>query len=403
MRARAGHEEIALNLDASTRQSRARAGRRAPSVNRASAADAVGGRLRTRLRARLRRPRMSRLRLDARRHRAARRSAQLRRASICASATSICRDRYATIGDASRFTPRSPASRSKAGKTSIAGLRAGARARRSAQAGQPARSQRDRRPLRRTCSSGFSTSELAAHIAPLIDAGARYRARVDVAHRGRVDRRVEHRGVNIVVEREASACSCADGRATQRRGADRRDDGASQASAVRAALIGDAAAARRAAQPFSSASSREATRWRCSEPGAGSRSAFSIRPRCARSSGGGKTLVVYPLARARQRSVRSADRAGSNRSGCASFAPTARSTATSARSCWPRCARARGTSCSRRRSSSSSIARRSRGAEHAVVRRSSTKRITCMSRGTARPTRALARRSRHSAIRRCSR
>jgi len=50
---------------------------------------------------------------------------------------------------------------------------------------------------------GFFNKRLAAHIAPLIDAGARYGARVASLTGGSSTGEFKHRGVNVVIEREA--------------------------------------------------------------------------------------------------------------------------------------------------------------------------------------------------------
>ncbi len=78
--------------------------------------------------------------------------------------------------------------------------------------------------------------------------------------------------------------------------------------------------------------------------------------------GSGQDAGRLSAARAGQRSIRSAARARSIRSACAASARTARSITRNAKSSSRRCATGRGISCSRRRSFSSFIATRSRGA-----------------------------------------
>jgi single-stranded-DNA-specific exonuclease len=143
---------------------------------------------------------------------------------------------------------------------------------------------------------GFFNKRLAAHLAPLIDAGARYRARIasltGSASTSSGQAPDRYRGVNLFVERESAAIA-----------ARMRDDGARRervgndtetAERVRAALIGGA-------QPHDAQRAvlarLEAGRNTLAVLGTGRGKSFCFQYSAAlRAFGaGGRTLVVYPL------------------------------------------------------------------------------------------------------------
>lgn len=139
---------------------------------------------------------------------------------------------------------------------------------------------------------GFINRQMAAHIAPLIDAGAVYSARVasvtGPAAGARGDER--NRGVNIFVEREVAV------RSPRREDGTRVDRGDAPATAelVRAALIG-------ASQPHPA---QQAVLERVNAgkrtlavlgTGRGKSFCFQFSAAMRAFAGGGKTLVVYPL------------------------------------------------------------------------------------------------------------
>jgi single-stranded-DNA-specific exonuclease len=137
---------------------------------------------------------------------------------------------------------------------------------------------------------GFFNKRLAAHIAPLIDAGARYRARVASLTGGSDE--TKHRGVNVFVERDAVAAS----QAQAARGAmpDRLRDEAELAQRICRALIGDRQphAAQRAVLDRV-----EAGRNTLAVLGTGRGKSFCFQfPAALRAFvGDAKTLVIYPL------------------------------------------------------------------------------------------------------------
>lgn len=118
------------------------------------------------------------------------------------------RDPYSTIGDASRFHTKIAGVSFEGRQDVIAGLRADAMLELRREPGNP----HDPNAIAvhyGNLQLGFFNKRLAAHIAPLIDAGARYRARVAALTGGSVAEAAEpkHRGVNILVERDAAAVS----------------------------------------------------------------------------------------------------------------------------------------------------------------------------------------------------
>lgn len=152
---------------------------------------------------------------------------------------------------------------------------------------------------------GFFNRRMAAHLAPLIDAGARYRARIASLTGGRPSLReaqgklldARHLGVNIFVEREAG------GTPVPRRGErvrEQRREGTDSAEMVRAALLGSA---RPHAAQLAVLERVEAGKNTLAVLGTGRGKSFCFQyvaaMRALRQTKGGradaKTLVVYPL------------------------------------------------------------------------------------------------------------
>ena len=143
---------------------------------------------------------------------------------------------------------------------------------------------------------GFFNKRLAAHIAPRMDAGARYRARVASLTGG--PQYAKNRGVNVFVEREADLMVGAHGRSSTgilaARSPDPGADSQDSAAAVQAALIG-------AAQPHEA---QRAVLERIAAgkntlavmgTGRGKSFCFQFSAAMRAFAGSGKTLVVYPL------------------------------------------------------------------------------------------------------------
>lgn len=209
---------------------------------------------------------------------------------LFAKADEYLHDQYATIGDAPHFHTKLAGVSFEGRQDVIAGLHAGAAL------------ELHRRPENPYDANaiavhygnlqlGFFNKRLAAHIAPLIDAGARYIARI--ASLTGADGAGKHRGVNIFVERQS-------GPPSERR-ADRGGrpdapvlDGDDVAERVRSALIG-------AAQPHDA---QRAVLDRIAAgkntlavlgTGRGKSFCFQYAAALRAFAGNGKTLVVYPL------------------------------------------------------------------------------------------------------------
>jgi single-stranded-DNA-specific exonuclease len=137
---------------------------------------------------------------------------------------------------------------------------------------------------------GFFNRRLAVHIAPLMDAGARYSARIASLTGGRDSK---HRGVNVAIEREALGVQVrrADGAAARPLAL---DDAAETGELVRAALIGASATheAQRAVLERVEAGKNTLA---VLGTGRGKSFCFQYAAAMRAFTGGGKTLVVYPL------------------------------------------------------------------------------------------------------------
>jgi single-stranded-DNA-specific exonuclease len=148
---------------------------------------------------------------------------------------------------------------------------------------------------------GFFNKRLAAHIAPLIDAGARYGARIASLTggpsilrqaQGRLAELKKHRGVNIFVEREAIAGARPRRAAVARE--ERLEDAAATEEMVRSALIGASRPhdAQRAVLDRVSAGKNTVA---VLGTGRGKSFCFQFTAAMRAFGGGGRTLVVYPL------------------------------------------------------------------------------------------------------------
>lgn len=142
---------------------------------------------------------------------------------------------------------------------------------------------------------GFFNRRMAAHIAPLIDAGARYRARIASLTGGS---REKHRGVNIFVERESAGALAP--RRRQERAHDHRGGELDAEEAVLTALLGSA---RPHAAQLAVLERVDAGRNTLAVLGTGRGKSFCFQfaaaMRALRQAQGGlgdaKTLVIYPL------------------------------------------------------------------------------------------------------------
>jgi single-stranded-DNA-specific exonuclease len=199
-------------------------------------------------------------------------------------------DRYATIADASCFHTKVAGVSFEGRQDVIAGLASGAELELARRPDNP----HDRNAIAVSYGNlqlGFINKQIAAHIAPLIDAGARYRARIASLTGGAEKRR----GVNIFVERDAAETI-----AQRERGHDAQRAAWSTtadtvaAEQVRVALIG-------ASQPHQA---QRAVLERVDQgrntlavlgTGRGKSFCFQFAAALRAMGGGGKTLVVYPL------------------------------------------------------------------------------------------------------------
>ncbi len=207
------------------------------------------------------------------------------------------RDRYASIGDASQFHTKLAGVSFEGRQDVIAGLRVGAAV------------QLQRQPENRfdenaiavffgALQLGFINKGIAKHLAPLIDAGARYQARIESltggtpsASSGQAQR---NRGVNIYVWRDAAASiahravQSAELRARVRTTGDDLED------SVRRALIGDAYPHKAQLDVLERVEAGSNT-LAVLATGRGKSLCFQYPATLRALRGGGKTLVIYPL------------------------------------------------------------------------------------------------------------
>jgi single-stranded-DNA-specific exonuclease len=207
------------------------------------------------------------------------------------------RDPYATIGDAPRFHTKIAGVSFEGRQDVIAGLRVGAELELHREPGNP----HDPNAIAvhyGNLQLGFFNRKMAAHLAPLMDAGARYRARIASLTGGSRDPstgsgQAKHRGVNIFVEREVAGALAPQRR--ERRARERSHEGLDAAESVRAALLGSA---RPHAAQLAVLERLDAGKNTLAVLGTGRGKSFCFQFAAAlRALGGGdgKTLVVYPL------------------------------------------------------------------------------------------------------------
>jgi single-stranded-DNA-specific exonuclease len=200
-------------------------------------------------------------------------------------------DRYASIGDAATFYTKLAGVSFEGRQDRIAGLRAGAELE---LVREPANSADPNAIAVRygALQLGFIKRGIAKHLAPAIDAGARYRARVESLTGGPSSGPgpARHRGVNVYVWRDAAAAVA---RYAQEHEAARASwDG--DAARVRAALIGNAAphlAQSRVLERIEAGHNTLAV----FGTGRGKSFCFQLPAALRALAGGGKTLAIYPL------------------------------------------------------------------------------------------------------------
>ena len=202
---------------------------------------------------------------------------------VFAKANEYAKDRYATIGGASQFHTKLVGVSFEGRQDTIAGLRVGT----DLVLERQPENQYDPNAIAVRYGAlqlGFVRKEIAKHLAPLIDAGARYRARIESLTGGGE----KNRGVNIYMWRDAEASLAATPSTTLRYARDDKED------IVRRALIGEAQpheAQRQALERI------EAGRNTLVVLGTGRGKSFCFQyPAAVRAlAGGAKTLVLYPL------------------------------------------------------------------------------------------------------------
>ena len=204
-------------------------------------------------------------------------------------------DPYSTIGDAPRFHTKIAGVSFEGRQDIIAGLRADATLELRREPDNP----HDPNAIAVHYGNlrlGFFNKMLAAHLAPLIDGGARYRAHVASLTGGppvASGASAKHRGVNIFVERDAVARIAPGGVAPERM-AGPAMAGDELAEAVRAALIGNAQpheAQRAVLERIDAGKNTLAVLG----TGRGKSFCFQYAAALRAFSAVAKTLVVYPL------------------------------------------------------------------------------------------------------------
>jgi single-stranded-DNA-specific exonuclease len=214
---------------------------------------------------------------------------------VFAKADEYAKDRYATIGGASQFHSKIVGVSFEGRQDTIAGLRVGTEL------------VLERQPVNEfdpnaiavrygALQLGFVRKQIAKHLAPLIDDGARYRARIESLTGGPStgSGQVKNRGVNIYMWRDAEAAIRPSSFEARTRGALAPQDDGSTSDIVKRALIGDAqlhVAQRQALERI------EAGRNTLVVLGTGGGKSFCFQyPAAVRAlAGGAKTLVIYPL------------------------------------------------------------------------------------------------------------
>lgn len=195
--------------------------------------------------------------------------------------TYLERDRYASIGEAHSFHTKIVGVSFEGRQDLVAGLQLGYELTLERQPENP----HDANAIAVRYGSlqvGFIRREVAKHIAPRMDDGLRYRARIESLTGGTMDR---HRGVNIFIERlyatrgEASSIS-------ERSHADR--------AAIRSALIGDQLP-RESQEAVLARLEAGKNTLAVMGTGRGKSFCFQYPAACRALESSGKTLVLYPL------------------------------------------------------------------------------------------------------------
>jgi single-stranded-DNA-specific exonuclease len=216
---------------------------------------------------------------------------------VFAKADEYAKDRYATIGGASQFHTKLVGVSFEGRQDTIAGLRVGA----DLTLQRQPENQFDPNALAAYYGAlqlGFVRKEIARHLAPLIDAGARYRARIESLTGGPSTGTgpARNRGVNIYMWRDAEAAIRPSSFDYVRSARDAQDDNAraNQSDIIRRALIGDSQPRKAQQQALERI---EAGRNTLLVLGTGGGKSFCFQyPAAMRAlAGGAKTLVIYPL------------------------------------------------------------------------------------------------------------
>jgi single-stranded-DNA-specific exonuclease len=205
---------------------------------------------------------------------------------VFAKADEYAKDRYATIGGASQFHTKLVGVSFEGRQDTIAGLQVGT----DLTLRRQPDNEFDSNALAiyyGALQLGFVRKEIAKHLAPLIDAGARYRARIE-SLTGGGDR---NRGVNISMWRDAEAVVRERSGVYPERSRGTRDD---KEDVVRRALIGDSKPHLAQQQALERI---EAGRNTLVVMGTGRGKSFCFQyPAAVRAlAGNAKTLVIYPL------------------------------------------------------------------------------------------------------------
>ncbi|MBV8530185.1 MAG: DEAD/DEAH box helicase [Candidatus Eremiobacteraeota bacterium] len=207
-------------------------------------------------------------------------------ARVFAKSDEYLHDRYSTIADAWSFHTKITGVSFEGRQDVIAGLRNGA----ALELRRQPENSHDPNAVAvhyGNLQLGFFNQALAAKIAPLIDAGARYRARIASLTGGQS----RHRGVNIFVERDSLGVASR----ARRRGSPRdADAGDKPAELVRRALIGSSQpheAQRAVLERLDAGKNTLAVLG----TGRGKSFCFQFAAALRAFAGEGKTLVVYPL------------------------------------------------------------------------------------------------------------
>jgi single-stranded-DNA-specific exonuclease len=212
-----------------------------------------------------------------------------------AKATDYLRDRYATIGDATTFHSKIAGVSFEGRQDIVAGLRTGALLELAREPENP----HDANAIAVAYGNlrlGFINRSIAAHLAPLIDAGARYRACVASLTGGAGQGK--HRGVNILVERDVAASVAENDRRHRARRASPElglsEVGDEVAARVREALIGSSQPHEAQRAVLERVDRRQNT-LAVLGTGRGKSFCFQYAAALRAFAGAGKTLVIYPL------------------------------------------------------------------------------------------------------------